>query len=139
LTVCHWMESVQPCEYQAEPMVRINQRNNWTHHSLLNFSTFILYKKSHCSNSLFQACIMTRRLTYSVSEQNCSTGLKPSRQCSCRLYHTEIYIVCQVHDSTIEFILRFANLMQFGMSAHSTLIICQPSATQKHLHKDNPL
>lgn len=27
-----------------------------------------------------------------------STGLKPSRQCSCRLTHTESYTICQVQN-----------------------------------------
>lgn len=57
-------------------------------------------------------------------------SLKPSRQCSCRLYHTEIYIVCQVRDNTKEFIIRPRKVMGFCMCKRFTFIISQPSATE---------
>lgn len=141
MTVCHWIESVQLYRYQAEPTVRINmKRNNWTHHSFYTFSTFIVFY-SHSRNKSFSSMHndLTTHLFNFWAEQDFSAGLKPSRQCSCRLYHTEIYIVCQVHDSTKEFILRSPKPVRFSMSARLTLIICQPSTTQKHLHKDSPL
>lgn len=103
-------------------------RNNEKHSRACFVSFFFFY----CVlNIYFKHLITVSYLPiYIMNQWAFLASLKPSRQCSCRLYHTEIYIVCQVRDSTKEFIIRPRKVMGFCMCKRFTFIISQPSATE---------
>lgn len=102
-------------------------KNTPVHVSFLLFILFSTFTFKHLITVSYLPINMMNRWAFSAS-------LKPSRQCSCRLYHTEIYIVCQVQDSTKEFIIRPRKVMGFCMCKRFTFFISQPSATES-IHK----